>query len=87
MRVLELGVGVEVCAFDVFEIAVGVDLEFAAGVFVANYDGVPVHLQCGDGPLLGDAAFHTVLQGAGFVVAADHQEHFFGGHDCADSYG
>lgn len=75
--------GVEVGLFDVFEVAVGLNLELGAGVFVADDYGVAVHLQGADCPHLGDAAFYAVTQGAGLVVAVDDEHNLFGGHHCA----
>ena len=79
--------GVKVGLLDVLEVAVGLDLELGAGVFVADDDGVPVHLQGADGPHLRDAAFYAVTQGAGLVVAVDDEHDLLGGHDSADTDG
>lgn len=46
---LEEGVGIEVLALDVLEVAVGAHLEFHGGIFVGNDDGLAVHLQGAEG--------------------------------------
>ena len=55
-------------------------LQLVGGSFVADDDGVRVHLQGADGPFLADGALYGVLQGAGLVVAVADDEHLFGIH-------
>ena len=47
-------------------------LQFVGGGFVADDDGVRVHLQSTDGPFLADAAFDGMLQRTRLVVAIDN---------------
>ena len=62
-------------------------LELVGGSFVADNDGVRVHLQRADGPFLADGALDGVLQGACLVVSVHYDEHFLGIHHSAYAHG
>lgn len=79
-------VWIEVCCFDVFEVAVCADFEVGTSVFVGNDERFGVHLESGDRPHLRDAAFDAVMKRAGFVVTVNDEEHAASGHDSADTY-
>ena len=72
---------------DVFEILVSIHFQFAAGGLVAGDDRVIVELERADGPGMIHAAFHTVLQSAGFIVTVDEEEHFAGIRNGSDADG
>ena len=70
----------QIVLLDVLEVLVCAVLQFVGGCFVADDDGVGVHLQGADGPFLAYGALDGVLQGASLVVAVHHDEHFLGVH-------
>ncbi len=77
----------EVVLFDVLEILVGVDLEFAAGGFVGDDDGMGMELEAADGPHVVDAFLDAVLQGTGLAMAIDHDHHLLRVHHGGDADG
>ena len=68
-------------------VLVSADCQFVASSFVANHDGVWMHLQHGRCPLVADVAVDAVLQSTCLVVARAYEEHFLGIHHCADTNG
>ena len=77
----------EVSAFLVQIVLICPHSQLVTGSFVADDDGMGVHLEHGGGPLVGDVAVDAVLEGAGFLVAVAHKEDFPGSHDGADADG
>ena len=84
-KFLQISVNQTFELFFVFEVAVGADLDFGAGWFIADDDAVGVHLDGADGPHVIDAFFYGVLQGACFVMAVAEDEDLAGCHDSADA--
>ena len=77
----------EIILLDILEVLVGAVLQFIGGSFVADDDGMGVHLQGADGPLLADAELDGMCQRACLVVAIGYDEHFLGIHHSANTDG
>ena len=74
-RLFQQGIGIEIVALDVAEIAESAYFQFVACCFVADNDTVLVHLERGDRPHVGDRFLDGMLEGTGFVVSVDHNQH------------
>ena len=72
-------------AVDIQEVFIRIHFELPAGCLVAGNIGIVVELEGRNGPLGADAAFHTVSECSGFVVAIDQDENFSGIHNRANT--
>ncbi len=71
--------------FDIQEVFIGVDGEFAACRLITRDDCIVVQLQSRAGPFLTDAALDGRSKRACLVMARDQNQHLLGVGDCADA--
>ena len=83
----QIVVVLQIILLDILKVFVGIYLKLATGCLVGHDDGMGVHLETADGPHVVDAFLYTMLEGAGFVVAVDHDHDLLGVHDCSNAYG
>ena len=72
---------------DFLEILISINLQLAAGSFVAGNNSVGMQLEGANSPSMVNAAFNAVAKGAGLAVAGDEQQHLLGVADSADTNG
>ena len=60
-------------------------LQLVCGSFVADDDGMGMHLQGANRPFLADGTFDSVLQGTSLVVTVHDDEHFLCVHHGSDT--